>query len=783
MASSSDFTKITVGVGLEEGLDIRKANTYLKQFQDVIKNLTDEGLAFSSALRKTTDKITQDVYVPTKQLPNVRKAFDSVKQSAIRMPTDLLSNEPYSDPLSYSEGGEVEMLKMQKKILGNRRVIAKYAAEIKRHGGSMEAGIKENYYDITVPNVDLDSGTGKSSFARKLNKDIARENSDVRAKEAAVQQAKDDKEFDAKDAYGRKIAAKRMEAQLKKEEKEDKKKEKDEEKTGKRSGLDALKSIATMAIVVKVLKELLDVAKKIFTALIASTSEALNQTLMGMRYSMSPVDVMRYGTGETAKGLTKGTFAGAVGAAQNKFGNITQLDTKSIELLAVVMGENIRTLIESGLGGENPTALVDTIIKGFMDQAMAGKNSIGMSVGVEAAIRELMSYLGKVDPNMAALFNRQMYDRLSSASSATTRDSARGSTSAWLLGSSAVTNPLSQTALDRGILSDLAPLVSEIKALVEALTSGWMAKFFLEFSGLIDPMRNFLRGFMSDEAKEADVLAARRDNADLSNRLTESRVGTQQRYTALATKLRSGNERYTKKPELLEGDLDDIGAGILPPSLLGIDSETLQDYVKLLAVKKEMAETDRLISNIAKQAIKDDTKRVTGSPEGVIQEGASFAKGAVSRLLSQKGISAAADDSLYYKYGTYKDRAKYRESVGALAAGETEFSASAAISRTLSSDAAEAVARMIAARLITAEASEGKNAGTPTEIRVVGGESLLTVQILDKEGTVLKEKTINNILGIEGESKFPTASGQQKPVSQSSAYKMQVQASTGGKGQ
>jgi hypothetical protein len=94
---------------------------------------------------------------------------------------------------------------------------------------------------------------------------------------------------------------------------------------------------------------------------------------------------------EMAHSMKEGTITGAMADIQNKFGNITSLDEKSLEALAVVMGNQIEDMAKMGIGASNPEAIVGAIVDAFNAKANAGYNSVGQYVGEQQGRRELPS--------------------------------------------------------------------------------------------------------------------------------------------------------------------------------------------------------------------------------------------------------------------------------------------------------------------------------------------------------------------------------------------------------
>ena len=102
--------------------------------------------------------------------------------------------------------------------------------------------------------------------------------------------------------------------------------------------------------------------------------------------------------------MKEGIIAEALAGEQQKYGNITSLDEKSLEYIALIMGDKVANMATMGLGASNPEAIVGAIIDRANELANAGYNSIGQYVGEQQARRELYSYLMKYSPQIADIF-------------------------------------------------------------------------------------------------------------------------------------------------------------------------------------------------------------------------------------------------------------------------------------------------------------------------------------------------------------------------------------------
>lgn len=147
-----------------------------------------------------------------------------------------------------------------------------------------------------------------------------------------------------------------------------------------------------------------DITRRILSSVISFSTQTVKDMTTAHNYGMSYESIRAYHKLEKAHGMKEGTVTEAISDIQNKFGNITSLDEKSLEALAVVMGGKIEEMATMGLGASNPEAVLGAILDAFNEKANAGYNSVGQYVGEQQARRELYSYLLKISPQVADIF-------------------------------------------------------------------------------------------------------------------------------------------------------------------------------------------------------------------------------------------------------------------------------------------------------------------------------------------------------------------------------------------
>lgn len=147
-----------------------------------------------------------------------------------------------------------------------------------------------------------------------------------------------------------------------------------------------------------------NITRRILSSVLTFSQQTAQDMITAHNLGMSYASVRDYRHLEGTHGLKEGTVTGAVADIQSKFGNITSLDEKALEALAVVMGGKIEDMATMGLGASNPEQVLASIIDAFNERANSGYNSVGQYVGEQQARRELYSYLLKVSPQIADIF-------------------------------------------------------------------------------------------------------------------------------------------------------------------------------------------------------------------------------------------------------------------------------------------------------------------------------------------------------------------------------------------
>ena len=156
--------------------------------------------------------------------------------------------------------------------------------------------------------------------------------------------------------------------------------------------------------VIGILTALADITRRILSSVLTFSQKTFQDAITASNLGMSYNAVRSYRHVETAHGLNEGIITGGIADVQNKFGNITSLDEKALEALAVVMGDKVDEMVKVATSEQNPEKAMAMIIDAFNERANSGYNSVGQYVGEANARRELYSYLLKLSPQWADIF-------------------------------------------------------------------------------------------------------------------------------------------------------------------------------------------------------------------------------------------------------------------------------------------------------------------------------------------------------------------------------------------
>jgi hypothetical protein len=182
---------------------------------------------------------------------------------------------------------------------------------------------------------------------------------------------------------------------------------KEDKRSGEaRSEQHSIKTLLSLSRMIASLAGLTNIVRRILSAVLTMSAQSVKEATTAHGLGLSYDTVRRFDLIETRSGMESGSMTGAVNDLQTKFGNVTTLDTGALDALAVVMGSGIKELALTGVDPTRTEDLLADILNAFNTRAEQGVNSIGQYVGTDDARKELFSYLNKISPAVAGIFNK-----------------------------------------------------------------------------------------------------------------------------------------------------------------------------------------------------------------------------------------------------------------------------------------------------------------------------------------------------------------------------------------
>ena len=346
----------------------------------------------NAMVRSIESQIAQKIKVDVENINGVLKASfiaPTLKKDAIlkameatrgNLPRALTGYTDVNDnPLTYGiSSSDLENVYVKKTVKGKKAQTRLNANVAKMQGDVVYTGEDTAYVRLlkdpatATPTTDeyLKQKAGKGVGA--LNKEEQKNRDDKKAKEEEKKKKEDEKEKEREEAKNKRILMGRI------------------------------------GLAIMILRGVYDVAKRILTSIMQFSVAEKAGHIQENTLNLGRGNYLKNQYVSTAMGMGSDTVNEAVKAVQEKFGNITELDEKSVEKLALVMGNKVQDLIKSGMGGNNPQALTEEIINSFYQRALRGENSVGQQVGQAQARRELVSYLSKIEPNLAKMLTTML---------------------------------------------------------------------------------------------------------------------------------------------------------------------------------------------------------------------------------------------------------------------------------------------------------------------------------------------------------------------------------------
>lgn len=458
------------------------------------KAIFQESIALSN-VEKNRRKKEEEELETERQLALIQKEFKEVQKARLENARTMqkLEEEELKEKASvekqvakYFEDEEDKRIKEEKRKEKEAKKQENEEAKVevrwkKRQKSEIEKLMKENQEDFPLVN--------KEAFLAG-NEPVAEAKSD----EELLDLLREADEYNKPLKEADRKASKEMEA------------EKKEIAESVRRTTAVLKVISSVAVVA------VDILRRILTATINNARETERQGVQARNLGMTTEQVRESNLFDISRGLPKGTEMRAIQALQGKFGDVTNLDTKSLEILARVMGSGVSEMVRSGMGGSNPDVLLEHILDKYFEQFKSGKNSLGQQVGQQQARRELTTVLAQVSPELAQLFSKMADDYSSGLYKFSNRKEYKD-----------IIN-LNRTNLygsDIGLNEEVTKKINEIIAIVDDLKTSFFTRLANSMDDIITKIRGIQIGMTDENKLESDRKARE------ANRKTEERLKNQ----------------------------------------------------------------------------------------------------------------------------------------------------------------------------------------------------------------------------------------------------------------
>ena len=422
----------------QRGFDFANLDLFVKTaeaYEKELKRCFGEIVTTVTKIDEVTGQDKHISFIPREYEAQARGVIDAVRAQR--------QGSGASDSSMYTETATAHLLETTREIKGAKaqqyakEELASVGGTAKKTAGTANKDMMTTYIPVMDDELNNMSNKEKAEYLRgltpasnkasvaeqrhrtKLEAEKRDRELDVMYREKQREEQKEaekrDRELDAK--YREKQKIDKINARRTRETEEAgvrldrtyKKKQEEEAKEDKQSRKTMLGKVSKVIAVITVIA---DITRRILTSVLNFGSQVSK-------------DMVKAGTLETgyeayrnktymdrALGLGEGTTIGAEEDLRAKFGNTAKLDTEALKWLAMVMGDKVGLMVQSGLGGDNPAKLNEAILTDFFKQWQAGKDQYGNEVGQEKSRRALVTLLESVSPNIARIFERMIEEDL-----------------------------------------------------------------------------------------------------------------------------------------------------------------------------------------------------------------------------------------------------------------------------------------------------------------------------------------------------------------------------------
>lgn len=400
----------------QRGFDFANLDLFVKTaeaYEKELKRCFGEIVTTVTKIDEVTGQVKRISFIPREYEAQASGVIDAVRVQR--------QGAGASDSSMYTETATAHLLETTREIKGAKaqqyakEELASVGGTAKKTAGTANKDMMTTYIPVMDDELNNMSNKEKAEYLRGLTPASNKASVAEQRHRTELEAEKRDKELDA--MYREKQKIDKINARRTRETEEAgvrldrtyKKKQEEEAKEDKQSRKTMLGKVSKVIAVITVIA---DITRRILTSVLNFGSQVSK-------------DMVKAGTLETgyeayrnktymdrALGLGEGTTIGAEEDLRAKFGNTAKLDTEALKWLAMVMGDKVGLMVQSGLGGDNPAKLNEEILTDFFRQWQQGKDQYGNEVGQEKSRRALVTLLESVSPNIARIFERMIEEEL-----------------------------------------------------------------------------------------------------------------------------------------------------------------------------------------------------------------------------------------------------------------------------------------------------------------------------------------------------------------------------------
>lgn len=469
---------------------VKRAEAYERELKRVFGSI----VTTVSEIDKLTGQMKRTSFIP--------KEYEQQALGVIKAVQDQRSTWAQDSSFMYTATNKAHFLETTREIKGAKA--QQYAKEeLLAVGGRLQHTAGTSNKDMMtsfIPVLDSDlSNMSKTDIAKYIRGLTPHSNS------ASIAEAKDrsikEHEAQLEQNYRRKKAVDKenanktaeQEREFKRSQKEKEKEQREEEKEKAQQRKALFSSLGKIGTTIAVLT---DITRRILTSVLSFGSTVSKEGVQAHTLETSYQTQRAMAYFDRAVGLGAGTSLQAQEDLRAKFGNTAKLDTEALKWLAMVMGDEVSTMVMSGLGGENPAKLMERILDDFYKRQQEGKDQYGNVVGQDKARRALVTLLESVSPSIARVFERMVEEQSNGLNAGMIKNYA-GFQSLYLPSSGGLTGN------DWDMISLLGKETDELRAKFKNLGDTLKGSFMLALQGVIGWLNGRNIGQTSTESFES----------------------------------------------------------------------------------------------------------------------------------------------------------------------------------------------------------------------------------------------------------------------------------------